>query len=132
MLLKQIAAIVLTAAMAVILTACENSKKTDKITTEIYTEEFIWPPIGLAQLLPVPESNIGEILENDSSCFFIDVGKLSKEHFESYLKKCVEKGFVFDRSDFNGTDYVFYKEGYKLEVFYQDAILSIVINKLDD
>lgn len=132
MLLKQIAAIVLTAIMAVTLTSCENNKKTDETTTWIYSKEFIWPPIGLAQLLPVPESNIGEILENDSTCFYVDVDRLSKEHFESYLKKCEEEGFVFDHSEYNGTFYVFYKEEYELEVFYQDALLSIIITKLDD
>lgn len=135
MLDKKIAAIMLTAVMAITFSACSNSSKAPKTAgkaTTILYEEYRFPAVGLATLLPVPKSNIGEIIENKSTVFYLDVDKTSTEEFNSYLKKCAETGFIFDHSEYQESCYVFYKESYELTVFYneRDSLMSIIINEM--
>lgn len=132
MLSKKFAVVVFTAVIAVTLSACRNSTETTTFTTEITYGEYRMPSVGLATLLPVPDSNKGEIIENTSTTFYLDVDRLTAEQFESYLEKCADAGFIFDHSKYHDTYYVFYSELYELTVFYneRDSLMSVIINKL--
>lgn len=55
-----------------------------------------WPDNEIASLLPIPESNIGEISSETADGFSVEIGKISKEQFYEYVEKCKEKGFVVD------------------------------------
>ena len=52
-----------------------------------------WPSSGLATLLPKPSFEVGEISIDFDWSFSIYIGSLSIDEFNSYIEKCIEKGF---------------------------------------
>lgn len=55
-----------------------------------------WPTNGLASLLPVPKSTIGKVITDSSKYFRIQLGEISKEEYNNYVKSCEDKGFTND------------------------------------
>lgn len=113
--MKKLRMLLLTATMAIAVTACGGDKKTD----EDYSE-FIWPDSEIAQLLPIPKSNVGDIIVDRADCFMVDVSNTSKEDYDEYVKNCKENGFDVDYS--GGNDYYFADnpDGYSLDLYYDD------------
>lgn len=67
--------------------------------------EIKFPQNGLAALLPVPKSNIGEI-DNDSSTYIeIYVGEMSLDDFNKYVDGCSDKGFNVDYTRYNSSSF---------------------------
>lgn len=129
MFVKKFVVAALTVLTSITFAACNNTK-TLIAASAISYGEYRFPVVGLGTLLPVPESNRGEIIENGSTYFYLDVAETSEEQFDSYLEKCIEAGFIFDYSKYCGHYYVFHYDIYELIVFYEDDIMSIDINTL--
>lgn len=72
--------------------------------TPIPFDEFTWPDYWP---LPQPESNKGEILNDNSFAFQVNVGDTSKETFNEYIEQCRDAGFDQDhrRQDLSYTAY---------------------------
>lgn len=81
--------------------------------------EFQWPESEIASLLPVPESNIGNIVWEASYGFVIYVGETSKEQYDAYVDKCKEKGFTVDYSAGDDFYYADNATGYHLNLKYE-------------
>lgn len=78
-----------------------------------------WSNSELAQMLPVPDSSVGDIQQDDEKGFTAYVGNTSIDAFNSYVQACESKGFTVDADK---TDKRFSAEnadGYKLTVEYQ-------------
>lgn len=52
-----------------------------------------WSESELAQLVPIPQSNVGTIEKDDTESYVVYVGKTSKEDYKRYIDSCIEKGF---------------------------------------
>ena len=77
-----------------------------------------WPSIGLASLIPVPNSNVGTIASNSSTCFTAYVGETSEEDYRNYVNSCIERGFTVDFSDTGEDFYGNNVEGIELHLAY--------------
>lgn len=89
-----------------------------------------WSNSELAQMLPVPESTVGDIQQDDANGFNAYVGNTSIDAFNSYVQACEAKGFTVDA---NKTDKRFSAEnadGYKLSVEYQGN--NVIYISLDE
>ena len=61
-------------------------------------ETYVWPSLGLAALLPAPESTTGRISIDSSSQFTASIGETSPEAYSSYVDQCIAAGFQVDHS----------------------------------
>lgn len=59
-------------------------------------EELKWPTMGLAKLIPKPNSTKGEVKIDSESQLFIYIGDVTKEEYDEYVDDCIEKGFKVD------------------------------------
>ncbi|MCJ0536677.1 DUF6591 domain-containing protein [Enterococcus cecorum] len=61
-------------------------------------DKYVWPTMGMATLIPKPDSDYGTITSDNKNYFTIYVGKTSKEDLAKYVNKVAEKGFTIDYS----------------------------------
>ena len=61
--------------------------------------EYEWSNSEFAKLLPVPKSNVGEIIKDDESGYEIYVAETTIEEFENYVSACKESGFDIEEAD---------------------------------
>lgn len=97
----------------------ENNIAFQGMNDERTAEEFQWPESKLAKMIPVPESNMGYIFQNDSNGFSIYVENVTQEDYEHYVAACAERGFVIDISEdvdfYNAND----EGGYRLSLIHE-------------
>ena len=85
-----------------------------------------WSNSKLASLLPVPESNVGSIVNDYNYGYEVYVGNTSKAEYDTYIAECEENGFNLN---IQKTDTTFYAEnelGYELIVEYYECKLIYV------
>lgn len=82
--------------------------------------EFEWPSTEICNLLPVPESNKGEISHNDEEQLRITVYDLSEEQCNAYVEACKENGFVIDSITDSISYEAFNESGFHLELRYYE------------
>lgn len=95
--------------------------------------KFQWPSSEIAQLLPIPKSNVGEIEWEASYGFVIYVGETSLDDYSEYVNACSEKGFTIDYQ--KGDDYYYgdNADGYHLSLRYEgDDTMFIRIDESND
>lgn len=89
-------------------------------STASNTQEFVWSDIVMSEMLPEPESNVGEIISNDNENLLIYVHKTSVDEYNEYLSKCEEKGFIIEADKAEDIYEAFNKDGYKLDLSYEN------------
>lgn len=77
-----------------------------------------WPKSGLADKLPKPDSQYGEIDFDEDDFFEANVEKTSADDYRSYIKACEDKGFTVDAEKSNSSYTAADSEGYKLDLYY--------------
>ncbi len=91
--------------------------------------EIEFPTKGLASLLPIPKSNMGEIEWDNSDSVYIYIGNFKEDDYNDYVKSCSEKGFDIDYQ--KGDDYYYADDinGNRLNLnYYKDRnIMAIQI-----
>ena len=123
--MKKVILILLTVALISCITSCGGK------TT---AGEFQWPQSELAAMLPIPESNAGHIIGDRTDFLAIEVAKTSKKQYETYVDKCLEKGFVVDNSKFDSAFFAYNESGYRLSLSYfsNDGAMQIFIYMPDE
>ena len=58
--------------------------------------EYTWPSSRVASLIPVPESNIGKIEQENEGGFTIWIADTTREEFNEYIESCRKNGFTED------------------------------------
>lgn len=106
-------------------TSVENSQPVSAEFAEIK-----WPTIGVATLLPTPESTYGKIGSDSSSFFSAYIGNTTKEQYNAYVEKCIDLGFAIDYSKSSSSFWADNSDGYHCTVNYnqQESYMSISIN----
>ena len=92
--------------------------------------ELTWSNSEMAQLLPVPDSTVGEIQKDDETGYSVYVGKMSKEAYADYVAFCEEKGFTIDADKQEKHFSAKNAESYKLSVEYKGN--NIVYVSIDE
>ena len=78
-----------------------------------------WPDNQIANMLPVPISKTGEIMQADNSGFQAYVGNTPLKDYKDYVTACVNKGFDIDANELEKSYSAENDDGYKLNVSYQ-------------
>lgn len=58
--------------------------------------ELSWPTMGLAVLIPIPDSDIGVIETDSAATFSVYVGEMDMVAYQSYVDACIREGFSLD------------------------------------
>ena len=92
--------------------------------------EFVWPQNELANMLPIPESNKGEVMWENADEVYICVANTTMEDYNEYITACAEKGFSTVDEEGYGDYNVKNEAGYRLSLSYQnDNVMTIKIKK---
>lgn len=90
----------------------------------------VWPNGGLADMIPVPKSTVGEISKDDEVSFLAYVANTSIDDFKSYIALCIDKGFIVDSHDTKKAYFAKNSEGYRLSVEYQgNNVICIAVDE---
>lgn len=85
-------------------------------------EKFDWElDIELCDMLPEPESNIGDIIFNDDESLSVEVYKTSKSEYKVYLKECEEMGYILESVKSESNYEAYNSGGYKLTLWYYES-----------
>ncbi|MBQ2915232.1 MAG: hypothetical protein IJE51_00425 [Clostridia bacterium] len=89
---------------------------------------FEWNDIVLSEMLPTPDSTVGEIHSNSQTELMLDVHGISEDQFNDYINACKEKGFTIE-ADLSGISFTAYnQDGYKLSLSYYESSSELSIN----
>ena len=93
-------------------------------------ERFSWPEILLAEVIPEPKSNLGEIFRNSEESLVLYVYKTSAADYSRYVDACGEKGFAVEAEQTEMTYSAFNADGYELSLFYDasDEVMNISVD----
>ena len=110
-----------------------DNKKLIKVNVEEPMDmgNYQWTNSNLVTNLPVPDSKIGNIINDSETSFTLYVGEMSKEQYALYVQKCMNVGYKvdFDRGDtfYTAKD----EEGNTLTVRYEgNSIVYISLDKV--
>lgn len=90
-----------------------------RLSTPKVNGTVAWPTIGLATLLPMPDTNVGTISIDTSVQFNAWIGETSFEDYKTYVNECVENGFDVNYSSSEKAFSADNKEGVSLSLEYQ-------------
>ena len=110
--------------------ACDSAASEKNANDSIILREFEWPRSEIANLLPVPKSNIGSISWEASYGFVIYIGETSKEQYDSYVDECWERGFNLDYRKGDDFFWANNNDGYKATVRYEDN--NVMFIRIDE
>ncbi len=102
------------------LTVWHSDKEMDiSLHAPVELYPLTWPTSELAQLLPVPESALGQVTYESKEYLDVYVGDITPEAYSAYVTACIEAGFDVDYS--RGDDYFYadHAAGYDLSVHYE-------------
>ena len=89
---------------------------------------FEWNDIVLSEMLPTPDSTVGEIHSNSQTELMLDVHGISEAQFNDYINACKENGFTIE-ADLSGISFTAYNQaGYKLSLSYYESSSELSIN----
>lgn len=95
--------------------------------------EFEWPSKGVGSLLPVPKSNMGEIIRDDFDSFKIYVGETSINDYSAYIKECSDSGFDVEYRKDEDSYSAYDVNGNELDIWYEgNNIMKIQIRAADE
>lgn len=81
-------------------------------------EKFSWSDILLADVVPKPDSLLGEIMSNQGDNLLVYVYKTTLNDYNDYVESCKEKGFTVEADQSEQTYYAYNADGYKLSLQY--------------
>ena len=84
------------------------------------SEKIVWEDIVMAEILPEPKSNKGQILSNSDKYLSIYIHKSSKEDYNKYVEACKEKGFTIESENDTSSYDAYNEDGYKLRIYYNE------------
>ena len=89
---------------------------------------FEWDEIVLSEMLPMPESTVGEIHSNSKTELMLDVHDITVAQFNDYIDSCKEMGFTIE-ADLSGISFTAYnQDGYRLSLSYYESSAELSIN----
>ena len=92
--------------------------------------KIVWPDTKVADLLPKPKSDYGQISSASDSCVILYIGNMTIEDYKDYVNECMEKGFNKDVSQTSDHFHADDKKGNGVMVEYRG--FNTVFIRIDD
>lgn len=109
-------------------TSVQSSSSTNE-TVKSKPEQVDWANIVLSNVLPEPQSNMMEIINNGEDWLNVNVHELSENDFLEYVRWCKDDyGFTVDSNSFDGCFYAFNQEKYCVTLIYDKATNVLSFN----
>lgn len=109
--------------------SCIGDSLTITLTAPMEFDTISWPASPAGDLLPVPESTVGQFSFEREDGFFVYVGNMSRAEFDSYVSACADRGFTVD---YNKGDAYYYAEnaaGWRIALRYEgNDVMSVRID----
>lgn len=100
-----------------------KNKESKPSELQVNTEaekKFKWSDVVLGDMIPEPESNFGEIIDNSDDYLKIYVFKTKAKQYSEYVNACTEKGFTVEAEKTEYSYNAFNKDGYELDLYYDE------------
>ncbi len=107
-----------------------NSQMYITVTDDLEMRTIAWPSSKVADLLPAPDSDYGNIYSSSDTCLIIYVGNMTIDDYAEYVNKCIKKGFDQDMSQTDEHYHADNKDGYHVQVEYRG--FNTVFIRIDD
>ncbi|MBR4286842.1 MAG: hypothetical protein IKT55_03975 [Clostridia bacterium] len=109
-----------------------NEKMT--ISLEVRVAGVIsWSHSELAALLPVPKSNMGTIVNDNSYFYELYLGNISKDEFNEYVADCESRGFTISCQKQDDYFYAKNESGHELSIeYYGCDLIYLQLETPDD
>ncbi|MCI6820445.1 MAG: zinc ribbon domain-containing protein [Clostridiales bacterium] len=123
--------IIITAVIAVLLTTGIVSSRyiSSRYNVDDYSE-IIWPESGIAEMIPEPDSDYGQISLDTEDSFWADIGKTSPKEYAQYVEACRNMKFNVDYDNSDSYYNAKNKTGYELFLTYNKdkRVMSIQLD----
>lgn len=100
------------------------------VSDNIKMHTITWPNSEVANLLPAPKSNYGNISTSRDTCLIMYVGNMTIDDYSEYVNECINKGFSEDMSQTDDHYHADNAEGYHVLVEYRGY--NTVFIRIDD
>lgn len=107
-----------------------NSEMHITITDDLEMRTIIWPSSEVADLIPVPDSDYGNIYSSSDTCLIIYIGNMTIDDYAEYVNECIKKGFDQKMSQTDEHYHADNKDGYHVQVEYRG--FNTVFIRVDD
>lgn len=104
-----------------------SAKNDTYVLADEFVEAYNWSDSEYANMLPKPDTRIVEIDYDEVDYFKCSAYDMGFEDFSAYMKKCEEKGFVWNENN-SISCWASNEEGYTLHVQYWDDMKRITIS----
>lgn len=113
--------LVVVAIFAALLYMVDRNNENEK--REMVKQVYEWPESKMSNMLPKPVSKHGEIIQEDAEGFEIDIYG-TKSEYNSYVKKCKDKGFTVGLQLYDDRYSARNVSGYSLTVDYWEESMT--------
>lgn len=100
------------------------------VTDDLEMRTIVWPSSEVADLLPVPNSDYGNISSSSDSCLIVYIGNMTMDDYAEYVTECIKKGFDQDMSQTDEHYHADNEDGYHVQVEYRG--FNTVFIRVDD
>ena len=95
--------------------------------------KIVFPKKGIGSLLPIPNSNMGEILYDYSDSFEVYIGNTTIDEYREYVNLCLESGFDIDYYKYDDSFNAYDTNGNCINIYMRDNdIMQIYIYATDN
>lgn len=107
-----------------------DSKMHITVTDDLEMRTIVWPSSKVADLIPVPDSDYGNISSSSDTCLIIYIGNMTIDDYAEYVNECIKKGFDQKMSQTDEHYHADNKDGYHVQVEYRG--FNTVFIRVDD
>lgn len=107
-----------------------NSQMHITVTDDLEMRTIVWPSSKVADLIPVPDSDYGNISSSSDTCLIIYIGNMTIDDYAEYVNECIKKGFDQKMSQTDEHYHADNKDGYHVQVEYRG--FNTVFIRVDD
>ena len=107
-----------------------DSKMNITVTDDLEMRTIVWPSSKIAELIPVPDSDYGNISSSSDTCLIIYIGNMTIDDYTKYVNECIKKGFDQKMSQTDEHYHADNKDGYHVQVEYRG--FNTVFIRVDD
>ena len=100
------------------------------ISDDLEMRTIVWPSSEVADLLPKPKSDYGNISSSSDTCLIIYIGNMTIDDYAEYVNECIQKGFTKDMSQTDDHYHADNADGYHVLVEYRG--FNTVFIRIDD
>ena len=100
------------------------------VSDDLEMRTIVWPSSEVADLLPTPKSDYGNISSSSDTCLIIYIGNMTIDDYAEYVNECIKKGFTKDISQTDDHYHADNADGYHVMVEYRG--FNTVFIRIDD